>query len=106
MNIIQHPQGRRKEVVLQDNKIERVKKSVLLYKADTQPGSSGSPVFNNGWELVALHHAGGERDAVSNEWINNEGIRISCIVSFLHEFASGNHDPYALEIIRHVKNYQ
>jgi hypothetical protein len=23
------------------------------------PGSSGSPVFNDDWEVVALHHAGG-----------------------------------------------
>ncbi len=105
VNIIQHPQGRRKEVVLQDNKIERVKKSLLLYKADTQCGSSGSPVFNNGWELVALHHAGGERDATSKAWLNNEGIRISSIVSHLNELASKNHNRNALKILSHVVNY-
>lgn len=106
VNIIQHPQGRRKEVVLQDNTIERVKQTVLLYRADTQTGSSGSPVFNNGWELVALHHAGGERDAESNAWLNNEGIRISCIVRRIHALAVENQDRDALRILRHVINYE
>ena len=104
VNIIQHPQGRRKEVVLQDNKIVYVKKSVLLYKADTQPGSSGSPVFNNGWELVALHHAAGEHDETSKAWLNNEGIRISSIVGYLNELASKNNDQRAERILSHVVN--
>jgi endonuclease G len=104
VNIIQHPNGRRKEVVLQDNKIERVKKTLLLYRADTQPGSSGSPVFNNGWELVALHHAGGERDPTSKAWCNNEGIRISSIVNHLKESALKKNEHHAVEILEHVVN--
>ena len=104
VNIIQHPNGRRKEVVLQDNKVERVKKTLLLYRADTQPGSSGSPVFNNGWELVALHHAGGERDPETKAWRNNEGIRISSIVNHLKESALNNNDQHAYEILKHVVN--
>ena len=27
-------------------------------RTDTSPGSSGSPVFNDQWEIVALHHSG------------------------------------------------
>lgn len=30
---------------------------VARYRADTEGGSSGSPVLNNEWNLVALHHA-------------------------------------------------
>ncbi len=30
----------------------------VRYRANTERGSSGSPVFNFAWELVALHHAG------------------------------------------------
>lgn len=29
----------------------------LRYRNNTEPGSSGSPVFNFDWQLVALHHA-------------------------------------------------
>ena len=28
----------------------------LIYETDTLPGSSGSPVFNDQWQLVGLHH--------------------------------------------------
>ena len=27
------------------------------YSTDTEAGSSGSPVFNDQWEVVALHHS-------------------------------------------------
>ncbi len=83
-NVIQHPDGRRKEVALQDNEIDKLFHNFILYKADTEPGSSGSPVFDNLWQLVALHHAGGERDA-SGKWLNNEGIRIDRIVEDLRQ---------------------
>ncbi len=83
-NIIQHPDGRLKEVTLQDNEIDKLFANVVLYKGDTEPGSSGSPVFDNVWQLVALHNAGGERDD-TGKWINNQGIRIDKIVEDLRE---------------------
>lgn len=80
VNVIQHPRGRRKEVALHDNRVLRVLDKVVRYRTDTEPGSSGSPVFNNEWDLVALHHAGvGEPDGGAS----NEGIRISAIVAHL-----------------------
>ncbi|MAS93935.1 MAG: hypothetical protein CMO55_12140 [Verrucomicrobiales bacterium] len=83
-NIIQHPNGRRKEVALQDNEIAKLFRNIVLYKGDTEPGSSGSPVFDNVWQLVALHHAGGETNA-EGDFVNNEGIRIDRIVEDLRE---------------------
>ena len=59
---------------------------VIRYETDTEPGSSGSPVFDNGWEIIALHHSGGDRapsDPSGNTWLNNEGIRIDAIVKDL-----------------------
>ncbi len=52
---------------------------LLHYAADTDGGSSGAPVFNDGWQLVALHHGGVESD---DGWMN-EGIRISAIIDWL-----------------------
>ena len=80
VNIVQHPQGRPKEVVLEQNRITDVLPKYLHYQADTEPGSSGSPVFNNSWELVALHHSAGEQ-APNGTYLNNEGIRIDKILA-------------------------
>lgn len=77
VNIIQHPRGRQKEIAIHDNKVSRVKDLVVHYSTDTEPGSSGSPVFNNDWELVALHHAG---FTLPEGKAKNEGIRITAIV--------------------------
>ena len=57
--IIQHPNGESKKIALLNNKmmIRNEQSSYLYYEADTEPGSSGSPVFNRQWEVVALHHS-------------------------------------------------
>jgi len=95
-NIIQHPEGRPKQIVIRENNLisrdETVQ--VLLYLADTEPGSSGSPVFNNEWEAIALHHWGGphlETTAIDGRRLQsevNEGIRISAIVKILRRGVS------------------
>jgi endonuclease G len=82
MNIIQHPAGRKKEVALHNNTIDKIFSNVIRYKTDSEEGSSGSPVFNNAWDLVALHHAGGDQSA-QGAWLNNEGIRGDRIVQTL-----------------------
>jgi V8-like Glu-specific endopeptidase len=52
----------------------------LRYRNNTEPGSSGSPVFTLDWELVALHHAGGPgREPASY----NQGIPMAQIRSYL-----------------------
>ena len=94
-NIVQHPQGRYKEVVLRENRLVSRLDTVLHYVADTEPGSSGSPVFNNEWRVIALHHWGGPwRQKVDDQGRPlpgeiNEGIRASAIVNELTEKAAG-----------------
>jgi S1-C subfamily serine protease len=39
----------------------------LHYTAATAKGNSGSPVFNDRWECIALHHAGGKMDLANNQ---------------------------------------
>lgn len=80
VSIVQHPRARPKEIALHDNKVVAVKDLVVHYRTDTEPGSSGSPVFNVDWELVALHHAGWKDDAGA---ATNEGVRIATIVNRL-----------------------
>ena len=80
VNIVQHPQGRRKEIALHDNTVTYVYDKAIRYTTDTEGGSSGSPVFNNEWQLCALHHAGWKNEDGS---ATNEGIRISAIVEHL-----------------------
>ncbi|WP_082341085.1 endonuclease [Sporosarcina globispora] len=97
VNIIQHPAGRKKEIALQDNTVSYVYDKAIHYVTDTEPGSSGSAVFNNKWQLVALHHAGWYSDQSAMVAVN-EGIRISVIVSKLISLAHSG-DPYASKII-------
>lgn len=96
-NIIQHPDGRFKEVVLRENRLVARDEThqVLHYTADTEQGSSGSPVFNNEWEPIALHHWGGpwrEVMGTNGQPLSreiNEGIRISAIVGKLKANTDG-----------------
>jgi endonuclease G, mitochondrial len=93
VNIIQHPDGRLKEAVVRENELVGRPSdigTVLHYVTDTEPGSSGSPVFNVLWDVVALHHWGGpHRDLVDAKGVRvprtvNEGIRISAIFTDLN----------------------
>ncbi|MCP3404453.1 serine protease [Bradyrhizobium sp. CCGB01] len=59
VNIIQHPLGGPKQIALYHNVVAYVDSTRIQYLTDTMPGSSGSPVFDSEWRLVAMHHAGG-----------------------------------------------
>ncbi|WP_282948917.1 trypsin-like serine peptidase [Cellulomonas endometrii] len=86
VTIVQHPRGREKEVVLRENKLVDIPEQVLHYLTDTEPGSSGSPVFNDQWEVIALHHASvPSGTAGESPGYLNEGIRISRILRHLRE---------------------
>ena len=86
VTIVQHPRGEKKQVSLRENRIVDMPEAYMHYEADTEPGSSGSPVFNNQWEVVALHHASvpaPDREELGGYM--NEGIRVSRILRFLAE---------------------
>lgn len=55
---------------------------LMHYRTPTEPGSSGSPVFNAKWEVVALHHAGSQKARRLNglgEYQANEAITLQAI---------------------------
>jgi endonuclease G len=86
VNIIQHPQGDYKQLVIRENRLVSRSADFLHYMTDTEQGSSGSPVFNDQWEVIALHHWGEPTTLLAPDGSKlrrdvNEGIRISRIVS-------------------------
>lgn len=97
VNIIQHPLGKRKQVVVRENRLlaRGAAQRVLHYSADTEEGSSGSPVFNDDWEVVALHHWGVPHldtvtiDGEAVPQTVNEGVRASSIVAQLKAASAG-----------------
>jgi endonuclease G, mitochondrial len=105
LSIIQHPGGQAKQIAIRENELYPFDDGddFLTYKSDTFRGSSGSPVCNDLWDVVALHHSGKPlKDAQGNyighdglpitdrqpeeheiKWIANEGARVSRIVKDL-----------------------
>lgn len=102
VNIIQHPGGGSRQFAVSNNRlVDILPEGYLHYEADTDRGSSGSPVYNRDWEFLALHHSGVPEivdgkvrttiGGIWNEgdpeeaihWIANEGTRVSYVVEFL-----------------------
>jgi len=103
VNIIQHPDGQGKTYAIRANRlVDILDTGFLHYETDTLGGASGAPAFSQNWELVALHHSGVprvENDRILDrqgrewdpekqndddiDWIANEGVRVSAMVSAL-----------------------
>lgn len=60
VSIIQHPDGAPMQIALRENEVIRAEteEAFLWYQADTAHGSSGAPVFNDSFQIVALHSSG------------------------------------------------
>lgn len=80
VSIIQHPRGDFKAIVLRENQITDILDHFIHYSTDTEPGSSGSTVFNDQWQVIALHHSSIPDPNHSGIFIANEGVRISSIL--------------------------
>ncbi|WP_437301656.1 trypsin-like serine peptidase [Sorangium sp. So ce426] len=62
---------------LSENQVVDVQEEIAQYTTDTLPGSSGSPVLDDRWEVAAIHHAGGhlsKRDGTGARHFINAGI--------------------------------
>ena len=81
--IVQHPNGGLKQIVLTANQVVNLWEYRLHYTTDTMPGSSGAPVFNDLWQVIAIHHGGGglQMNAKGDKRFVNEGILMSAIKS-------------------------
>lgn len=81
--IVQYPKGEPMKLALDTQAVLAVNQNGtrITYRTNTEPGSSGSPCFNQDWELVALHHGGDPR--LTPAW--NEGIPTAAIADLLRE---------------------
>jgi V8-like Glu-specific endopeptidase len=81
--IIGYPGGGGLQLSLQDNVFLACNDKFIQYRTPTEHGSSGSPVFNDRWELIGLHHAGSDKmprlDDPTKKYEANEGIWINAI---------------------------
>jgi V8-like Glu-specific endopeptidase len=62
-----------------------VTEDVVQYRTDTEGGSSGSPVFDEQWRVIALHHKWGSRPLNGKVEYYNQGRRIERVVAGLSE---------------------
>lgn len=126
VNLVQHPNGEEKKIVLHNSYLLDLQDGVddemyCWYSSDTEVGSSGCPVSNNRWEVIALHHKSipkinsnyeildinGKtmtRDRYLSEphmihWIANEGIRTSRIVFALEKVQKNSGNPFLTKIL-------
>lgn len=79
ISILQHPQRRPLKLALGMEQVLTLNApgNRVRYTVPTLPGSSGSPVFDSEWRLVALHHSGDPNQHPEF----NEGIPISLVAT-------------------------
>lgn len=95
-NIVQHPGGRAMRLAIRNNFFvgKAPKACFLRYQTETESGASGSPVCDDEWHVVGLHHASVEvqTQVVPQEVIDgqprtvvllNEAAEIHAILGFI-----------------------
>ncbi|WP_414585064.1 trypsin-like peptidase domain-containing protein [Scytonema sp. PCC 10023] len=101
--IIQHPRGRQKEIVIFNNRVQKIYQNFIQYETSTLPGSSGSAVLTQNWELVCLHHAT-LIDDERNRVVGNLGVRINQIIKDLQAQAK-TETEFTNELNEFIKRY-
>src|SRR5205085_5393919 len=76
--IVQHPKGDPLSFAIEIDGVLSVNKNStrVRYRTNTEPGSSGSPVFDLEWKLIALHHAGDPDYSQFHKPGYNQGVLI------------------------------
>jgi hypothetical protein len=79
--IVQHPEAWPLKLAMDTKSVLKtnINGTRVRYRTNTEKGSSGSPVFNDHWELAALHHSG-DRSIVP---VFNQGIPFAAILGLL-----------------------
>jgi len=85
VNIIQHPQGRQKEIVIYNNRVQMLYENFIQYETDAEAGSSGSPIFNAQWQLIGIHHSALLNADNDYEVVGYLGTRMSSITKHMRD---------------------
>jgi hypothetical protein len=83
--ILQHPAGAELKLALDTEAVVGINGNGtrVRYRTNTEAGSSGSPCFDDRWNLVALHQAGDPKFAPLYHPQYNQGIPIDAILNLL-----------------------
>lgn len=89
--ILQHADGQPLKLAMRSDGVTETRPAGksptrVRYSTRTEEGSSGSPCFDFGWNLIALHHSGDPKYAklnLSPDW--NEGIPLAAILDSLDD---------------------
>jgi endonuclease G len=108
VTIIQHPGGQPKQLTIRASMIieldikafPTVAVRFIHYTTDTEPGSSGSPVINDQWQVIAIHHKAIRKPSSDGDedrpvWLANEGVRVSAIFRMLEAKRFSSEDAAA-----------
>lgn len=89
--IVQHPGAGPKQIAFYHNMVAYADDRRVQYLTDTLSGSSGSPVFDNRWRLIAVHHSGGDipDPGTKTRVFRNEGIHVNCILAASNDLQLG-----------------
>ena len=87
--IIQHPGGHYKKISMQNNFVAYSDHRTVQYVTSTLPGSSGSPVFDDEFHAVAIHHSGGRvvEPTTGTSHRRNAGTSMIAVVDALQKAA-------------------
>ncbi len=99
VNIIQHPDGDPKKLACRNNLVSAGDAETLRYFTDTRYGSSGSPVLDDDWRVVALHRGSQDVKGVDFQgrtvpWVN-VGTQAAAILVHIRQANPAVYDEIA-----------
>lgn len=79
LNIIHHPDGDFMQLSIRENLFSAITETDVWYTSDTAKGSSGSPVLNDQFQVVALHRSGVPSKNAAGEYLDKDGNPVPVI---------------------------
>jgi V8-like Glu-specific endopeptidase len=92
--IIQHPGGHLKKISMQNNFVAYADNKILQYTTSTEPGSSGSPIFDDNFQAIGIHHSGGilQEPGTQQYYLRNAG---TSAIALLNDLKNNAPEIYA-----------